>query len=825
MPSSHAYHLTFELYPTPIPTTESETFHDCQTFRPLWRPDPGASIFDKLPWQSTAEEDSWSFGSAADDIDLAAVSAHNENDINSGDSCSSDRAGSSRTDTKSSILLDRAAVTDGNGTRGEADDTHKPTQTTIAAAGFSPQTATRDWRFGRVRIASFDMEESFDGTEPGVMEAGSEAGPGQGSNQPIPAASLGPVLGGASQMTRAQFNPLSTKVTDAGWGIVHLYREGAPTYVRDDADEHGADGSDGSDGTILCIPAVPSYMTPRDFLGFVGETWSRNVCHFRMVMTSRTNRYMVLIKFRHRKQAKAWRAAFDGRILNSMDSEVCHVALVKSITIETPASLGARERQDRNIMSDLDSVKEAYGDAQNTSERRASLVHRSSHSGKEPATITSSRPLPPPTANLIELPTCPVCLERMDDTAGIMTILCQHVFHCTCLQTWKGSGCPVCRATNVSQMTSIMSAGGSSDEDSTEYRPSGSSTSAGDPSNPLAQPFGAGGVSNLCSVCDCADDLWICLICGNVGCGRYKGGHARDHWKESMHSFSLELETQHVWDYAGDMWVHRLIRDKGDGKIVELPGRGSRRYDGRRSRAGGHGVDDAGETQHDSRTHARLQRRRRGAENSVASDEEEEEEEEEEVVPRAKLDRIGLEYTHLLTSQLENQRVYFEEMVNKAADKASKAAAAAESASAQSAEAMRELQSLRVAHSMLAETTVPSLESDVERERRRADKAAELARGLSKSLQDEKRVSEGLMVRIKHVQDQAAAHQEQLAAAQAEAAELREANRDLTMFISGQEKLRELEAAGQVGAGEVEEGTVSLPEEKKGKHKGKGRRR
>ena len=33
----------------------------------------------------------------------------------------------------------------------------------------------------------------------------------------------------------------------------------------------------------------------------------------------------------------------------------------------------------------------------------------------------------------------------MDETTGLLTILCQHVFHCDCLQKWRGSGCPVCR--------------------------------------------------------------------------------------------------------------------------------------------------------------------------------------------------------------------------------------------------------------------------------------------------------------------------------------------------------------------------------------------
>ena len=36
--------------------------------------------------------------------------------------------------------------------------------------------------------------------------------------------------------------------------------------------------------------------------------------------------------------------------------------------------------------------------------------------------------------------------------------------------------------------------------------------------------------------------------------------------------YALELETQRVWDYAGDGYVHRLIQNTIDGKLVELPG-------------------------------------------------------------------------------------------------------------------------------------------------------------------------------------------------------------------------------------------------------------
>lgn len=57
---------------------------------------------------------------------------------------------------------------------------------------------------------------------------------------------------------------------------------------------------------------------------------------------------------------------------------------------------------------------------------------------------------------------------------------------------------------------------------------------------------------NECGVCGATENLWICLVCGNIGCGRYQEAHAYRHYKETFHLYALELETQRVWDYAGD---------------------------------------------------------------------------------------------------------------------------------------------------------------------------------------------------------------------------------------------------------------------------------
>ena len=120
-----------------------------------------------------------------------------------------------------------------------------------------------------------------------------------------------------------------------------------------------------------------------------------------------------------------------------------------------------------------------------------------------------------------------------------------------------------------------------------------------------------------CEVCGGVDDLWICVLCGHVGCGRYRGGHANDHFQRTYHSFSLEIRTQRVWDYFGDTYVHRLLHDKG-GEVVGMEGRGW---------GGGGGR---------------------------------EEREEEEFRMKGKVVGLVGEYNFLLNSQLEAQREYYE---------------------------------------------------------------------------------------------------------------------------------------------------------------------
>ena len=77
------------------------------------------------------------------------------------------------------------------------------------------------------------------------------------------------------------------------------------------------------------------------------------------------------------------------------------------------------------------------------------------------------------------------------------------------------------------------------------------STSFLSPSPPLHLRAEIGTYLGLahCSKCDLKENLWLCLTCGALGCGRklYGGvggnGHALSHFEESAHPLCVKLGT------------------------------------------------------------------------------------------------------------------------------------------------------------------------------------------------------------------------------------------------------------------------------------------
>ena len=234
----------------------------------------------------------------------------------------------------------------------------------------------------------------------------------------------------------------------------------------------------------------------------------------------------------------------------------------------------------------------------------------------------------------------------------------------------------------------------------------------------------------------------------------------------------MDIDTQRVWDYVGDGYVHRLIQSEADGKLVELPS-----------------------------ALAHLDLTADALDDVDGAD----------YVPREKLDKIGMEYTYLLTSQLESQRLYFDEKIAQAADKASQASRAADESAASAMRARDALARLEASYQTMTKETLPALERAKERTERKNERFAETARKMEKEWREEKAMNESLMEKMEYLRREV----DRLKGANQD---LQEQNRDLTFFISGQAKLE--------GLGEdVKEGTLTVGEVAGGKGKGKGKRR
>jgi BRCA1-associated protein len=303
---SYFYQLKFELYPTSNPAASaSGSATSSGSAENLWLPPKHANIFGDLPSHPRTKQ------------------THQRLPILSGGYESEELKPRPTVRAEAPSVIDcgpvRAPVKD-NGSKVQILSERQWRQRTKSfppppvTAGIRPQTAVKDWRFDRLRIESVDLDD-------GAVMAGESAAMSSSS-----ALGVGPMFGGAGTATKAKYVPLEAKNTNVGWGLVHFYREGDESpelnlpAEEQNEEERGNESLLAQECTTLCIPAVPSYLTPADFLGFVGEKWRDDVSHYRMVMTARMNRYLVLMKFRDGKRAKLWKEEFDGKVFNSMEA-------------------------------------------------------------------------------------------------------------------------------------------------------------------------------------------------------------------------------------------------------------------------------------------------------------------------------------------------------------------------------------------------------------------------------------------------------------------------------------------------------------------------
>ncbi|XP_054747900.1 BRCA1-associated protein [Anastrepha obliqua] len=393
---------------------------------------------------------------------------------------------------------------------------------------------------------------------------------------------------------------------------------------------------------MLCLLAVPASVSCHDLMGFVAPCQSA-IRHIRIVRDGSPNQFMVILEFRSNGAALEFYQSYNGAAYNLLEPDsLCHAVWV-------------------------------------------SEIERGCNGG-------------PPTGHT-ELPNCPVCLERMDESVdGVLTILCNHAFHANCLIKWGDSTCPVCRHVQTPELLE----------------------------------------NSVCMECEGTDSLWICLICGHVGCGRYQGGHAAAHYRATNHTFAMQLGTSSVWDYAGDNFVHRLFQNKTDGKLV-----------------------------------------------ATANDEGEE-----------KIDSMQLEFTYLLTSQLDTQRKYYEDRLDRLEKEWRDFKSGADNASSKVGALEQKVQTLTKEKQAL--------------ERKLAQNNTKL-KELQKQLAEESEFSKTLQINHSSWQTKYATlenqYKEYKEAREAELNDVKEQLRDIMFYMQAQSKIAESDMKDDIVGG-----TVVVPE-------------
>mmetsp|Transcript_1346 Transcript_1346/g.2559 ORF Transcript_1346/g.2559 Transcript_1346/m.2559 type:complete len:265 (-) Transcript_1346:110-904(-) len=122
------------------------------------------------------------------------------------------------------------------------------------------------------------------------------------------------------------------------------------------------------------------------------------------------------------------------------------------------------------------------------------------------------------------------------------------------------------------------------------------------------------------------------MVCGHVGCGRYHKLHAVQHFEQTGHRYSIDLQSLLIWDYESDGYKHRIDREDRD---LDESGRSHGRHGGGKTEKCGN-----------------------------SSEEEVLDTQEMLDIDSMKIQSVSSYYETLLQSQLEQQYQYFQEKLN-----------------------------------------------------------------------------------------------------------------------------------------------------------------
>ena len=385
----------------------------------------------------------------------------------------------------------------------------------------------------------------------------------------------------------------------------------------------------------VCLTIIPSFMIPREILTFF-KAYIHEI-HSIQILRHYVDpeKYLALIKMSSIESAKVLIRDYNGRILTSLEINPvpCYLHTVKRVHLEKDYKHEDHRSISKSLPSSPLTLPEDFvvsGESSEVLPRVQSHIIESerersrtlSSSGSIFSAVNTVKSDKEPKDDII----CAVCLESfVISHPTSLTTYCNHVFHIYCVLKLEGPQCPVCRFQHDSS-SNYMS-------ECSDCQLQGEQ---------LESSLTNDGNDNLCN------DLWMCLVCGFIGCGSSRHFHIREHYQQHLHSYAMNVDSRRVWDFSGDGYVHRLVLQESggdDGVTDAIIGNNMHEDDNMRIRNSNLKLSEVTTPGYQSTFRSQCA--------PVTC-------EEEELLVNTKLESIAGHYNQLVTFQLEQSRIQHE---------------------------------------------------------------------------------------------------------------------------------------------------------------------
>ncbi len=333
------------------------------------------------------------------------------------------------------------------------------------------------------------------------------------------------------------------------------------------------------------------------------------------------NVYFIYIQFKNTEYSNIFYNTFNYSKLSSLDKEFFVFGEVLSLKQKEKFinTLNANDHITMNFnyfCSTPKTIKDHRKKKTNILEIETNVNTESFKSNLSPLNLKKNMEMSSSITTIEETKVCPICLETLDSSKlneitmsfhsqnnGTIFVLCGHCFHIDCLLRLDDEKCPLCRF---------------------DLSPANVSS---------------------CSLCNVTKDLWMCIICGSINCGDNgdSTNHREQHYINTGHIYARGINDYNVtFDFTRKTTLNRWFQNMmltGNNNIIEEHKESISEYN----------------TQYITEDEMKINKPNHHDElvSEFAKN------------PKEKVEYILGEYNSIISSQVESQRSYYINYINK----------------------------------------------------------------------------------------------------------------------------------------------------------------